>query len=45
MRRVRVYPNLPKPIFLWVLIIDPNIDFIGALQKSRFWRVKVGPRV
>ena len=34
-------PNLPKPTFLWVLIINPNIDFIGTLQKSRFWRVKV----
>ena len=42
--RRRVYPNLPKPTFLWVLIINPNIDFIGTLQKSRFWRVKVGVR-
>ena len=35
------FPNLPKPTFSWVLIINPNIDFIGTLQKSRFWRVKV----
>ena len=35
------YPNLPKPTFLWVVIINPNIDFVGTLQKSRFWRVKV----
>ena len=42
--RTNPYPNLPKPTFLWVLIINPNIDFRGTLQKSRFWRVKVGPR-
>ena len=36
------YQNLP---FLWVLIINPNIDFIGTLQKSRFWRVKVRYKV
>ena len=38
---LRVYPILPKPTFLWVLIINPNVDFIGTLQKSRFWRVEV----
>ena len=33
----RVYLNLPKPIFLWVRIINPSMEFIGTLQKSRFW--------
>ena len=38
---IYIYPNLPIPTLLWVLIINPSIDFIGTLQKSRFWRVKV----
>ena len=37
-----IYLNLPNPTFLSVLIINPNIDFIGTRQKSRFWWVKVG---
>ena len=40
-RLTLTYQNL---LFLWVLIISPNIDFIGTLRKSRFWRVKVGSR-
>ena len=31
------YLNLPKPTLLQVLIIHPNMEFIGTLQKSRFW--------
>ena len=38
-----VYLKLPKPTFLF-LIINPNMEFIGTLQKSRFWWVKVGFR-
>ena len=33
---LEAYPYLPKPTFLWVLIINPNVHFIGTLQKSRF---------
>ena len=41
-RQFRVgYLNLPKTEFLEVLIIDPNMEFIGTLRKSRFWQVKV----
>ena len=36
------YLNLPNPTFLSVLIINPNMEFIGTRQKSRFWWVKVG---
>ena len=36
-----MYLNLPNPTFLQVLIINPSIEFIGTLQKSRFWQVKV----
>ena len=32
------YKNL---LFCRFLIINPNMNFIGTLQKSRFWRVKV----
>ena len=35
------YLNLPNPTFLSVLIINPNMEFIGTRQKSRFWWVKV----
>ena len=35
---IRVYLNLPKPTFC----INPIMEFIGTLQKSRFWWVKVG---
>ena len=35
------YLNLPNPTFLSVLIINPNMVFIGTRQKSRFWWVKV----
>ena len=35
------YLNLPKPTFLQVLIINLNMGFIGSLQESRFWWVKV----
>ena len=33
----KLYLNLPKPSFLQVLIINPNMGFIGTLPKSRFW--------
>ena len=36
----RVYLKLPNPTFLWVLIINPSMEFIGTLQKSRFWEVR-----
>ena len=35
------YLTLPKPTCFWVLIINPNMEFIGTLQKSRFWWVRV----
>ena len=35
--QVEGYLKLPNPTFLKVLIINPNMEFIGALQKSRFW--------
>ena len=31
------YLNLPNPTFLSALIRNPNMEFIGTLQKSRFW--------
>ena len=34
------YLNLPKPTFLWVLIISPNMEFIGTLQKIGFGRLR-----
>ena len=37
----KVYLDLPKPTLLQVLTMNPNINFIGTLQKSRFWRVEV----
>ena len=36
-----VYLNLPNPTFLSVRIINPNMEFIGTREKSRFWWVKV----
>ena len=38
-RNTLTYQNL---LLLWVLIISPTMEFIGTLQKSRFWSVKVG---
>ena len=35
------YLNLPEPTFLSVLIRNPNMEFLGTRQKSRFWWVKV----
>ena len=37
-----LYLSLPKPyLFCRVPLINPIMEFIGALQKSRFWWVKV----
>ena len=41
-RVVLAYLNLPNPTFLSVPIINPNMEFIGTRQKSRFWWVEVG---
>ena len=30
---LNLYLNIPKPKFLWVHIINPNVDFIGTPQK------------
>ena len=38
-RPTLTYQNL---LFLW--FINPHIDFVGTLQKSRFWRVKEDPQ-
>ena len=38
------YLKLPNPTFLWVPIINPNMKFMGTLQQSRFWLVKVPQR-
>ena len=38
---VILYLILPKPTFLW-LYDNPDMEFIGALQKSWFWWVEVG---
>ena len=40
--KVLAYLNLPNPTFLSVPIINPNMEFIGTRQKSRFWWVEVG---
>ena len=37
-----MFLNLPNPTFFSVLIINPNMEFIGTRQQSRFWWVKVG---
>ena len=34
------YQNL---FLVGVLITSPNMGFVETLQKSRFWRVQVGP--
>ena len=36
-----LYPDLLNPTFLQVLTINPKMEFIGTLRKSRFWQVKV----
>ena len=38
---MRFYLKLPNPTFLSVLIINPNMEFIGTGQKSKFRWVKV----
>ena len=36
--------NLPKPSCCRFFLQNPNTGFLGALQKRRFWRVKVDLR-
>ena len=31
------YHKQANPTFLQVLNINPNMEFLGTLQKSRFW--------
>ena len=38
------YLNQPEPTILSVPNIKPYMEFIGTLQSSGFWLVKVEPR-
>ena len=37
-----MYLSLRNPTLLSVLILNPNMEFIGTRQKSRVWQVQVG---
>ena len=32
-----MYLSLPNPTFLWVFIMNPNVEFKGPHKKGRVW--------